>query len=135
MAECSDTAATPVDCKTVGIVAVGATVEAALVGLTLLAGLSIRTITVDELRAGTAIDLAGVRFALIAFADWTPVDGGIRVAFRIAFPDGDVETVVFQFAFFVCPRGSMTQVSSVHGAPAAVFAYRCGQDFIRVWVS
>ena len=124
----------PADRRLFAAIAVTVVIMAPLIAVAVSEALRIRTITVDELRAGTAFDLAGVRFTQAGFDDLSPSDGPIRVTFRIEFPDGAVETLVFGFDGF-CASGTMSQVSSVHRAPTAIFAHSCAQDFIRVWVS
>ncbi len=93
----------------------------------------VRTISVDELRAGISFNLGGVYFQQTGFEDTSYEDGPLRATFRIAFPDSAVETLAFQFDGF-CAVGTESRISSMHRAPTAVFTHSCGRNPIGVLV-
>ncbi len=123
----------PQDRRLVAVVALSAVVVAFLTVVAFWNLVRVRTISVDELRAGTSFDNGGVHFHQTSFEDTSYEDGPLRATFRITFPDGAVETLAFQFDCF-CAVGTESRTSSMHRAPTAVFTHSCGQNFIGVLV-
>ncbi len=119
----------------IGSIAVIAAVLA--VGVFVLTRPPSRAISIEELRAGIDFVLGAVRFQQTGFVDnqnGPVVDGGYVVSFRVGFAAGVSEDVSFAFDGY-CAVGSVSEVSTDHRGPAAVFRHECGQGNIRVTVA
>ncbi len=90
-----------------------------------------RTLTLEELRAGVDLELAGVRIQESFFHDLSQVDGGTTVAFLVSFADGTSENVSFVYQTFLCRDVTAT---TAHLDPQVVFSARCGESSVLVQV-
>ncbi len=91
-------------------------------------------VTIGALSTGNVeFDLGGVHFRETNYSPSPFPDGTNWVTFLVTFPDGAQEQMTTWFGGY-CSAGSTGSTTSVHHNPVVYFAWRCGDDHLRVSV-